>query len=120
MDIKCPFCGIEYEGDAGLYGQKVKCESCGKVFTVGGALGGVPKIHREKSSSAPSVSIPSNLSVDAKGLGWLKTMIFILVLANIFAAVHIYLLYHEINGLKSSLHHDLEEIFYRMGRMKLY
>ena len=34
MDIKCPHCGEEYIAEANEYGKFVKCETCGRGFTV--------------------------------------------------------------------------------------
>ena len=34
MDIKCPHCGEKYIAEANEYGKFVKCETCGRGFTV--------------------------------------------------------------------------------------
>lgn len=35
MNIRCPYCGVEYELDRTTYGRKANCGACGKDFIIG-------------------------------------------------------------------------------------
>lgn len=129
MNIKCPHCGTEYEVDKDNVGMFVTCESCGKGFVVG-AMSDV------KSGGMPHDGQPASCRSSGIFALWVCVIVLVLNLATLFVLCH--RINTEFSEMKEvvvrcasdlekrleqhdkSRHYDAEQIYDRMGRMKLY
>ena len=150
MNIKCPQCGMEYEVDQKDFGRFVTCQSCGKGFVVGAKPTTKPKWRANTSATGEyrgliNVAIWVCVSVLVLNLAAVITLCCLVhndQCATNAEIAKISKIISDMNedlcscaasiekreveisdGLKhmdESRHHDAEQIYDRMGRMKLY
>ena len=129
MNIKCPHCGTEYEVVKDNIGMFVTCESCGKGFVVGAR----PDV---KSGGMPHDGQPVCCKSSGAVALWVCVIVLLLNLAALIVLCYrINTDFEEIKEvvgrrtsdlekrmeqLDKSRHYDAEQIYDRMGRMKLY
>jgi len=150
MNIKCPQCGMEYEVDKNDFGRFVTCQSCGKGFVVGAKTDANSKgrddaSNQGKSRRLPSVAIWIGIAVLVLNLAAIITMCCLA--HNDLCAINAEIVKvrksidamnedigssaasiekraaeigEELKHMNESRHHDAEQIYDRMGRMKLY
>ena len=132
MNIKCPNCGMEYEVERKDFGSFVTCESCGKGFVIG-----AKSTHRAgvSDSTTRQAGEGSVSSIAA----WICVVVLVLNLAALITLcclmeggfaktdmemVKIYksidAMNEDLSSSASSLGKKVDEIYDRMGRMKLY
>ena len=150
MNIKCPHCGTEYEVAQKDFGSFVTCESCGKGFVVGvklGARGGAASSASQPVGGQTSNSIATWVCVVILVLNLTALVTMCCLMHGGFGKIDVDMakLYksidtmnEDLSGSASSLgkkideihsaleqmdksrHNDAEQIYDRMGRMKLY
>ena len=150
MNIKCPNCGMEYEVERKDFGSFVTCESCGKGFIIGansvtraGVASGAPQPLGGQSSK--SVATWVCVAILVLNLAALVTMCCVMHggfdridmgLAKVYKSIDamnedvsssVSSLGKKVNEIQGALeqmdksrHNDAEQIYDRMGRMKLY
>ena len=150
MNIKCPNCGMEYEIDRKDFGSFVTCESCGNGFVIGAkscARAGATSEASQSAGCQSSNSIATWVCVAILVLNLTALVTVCCLMHSGFdkinmeiAKVHksVDAMNEDLSGSASSLgkkidaihgaleqmdksrHNDAEQIFDRMGRMKLY
>ena len=150
MNIKCPQCGTEYEVDKKDFGRFVTCQSCGKGFVVGAKSDAKPKGRDDASAQGESrrltnIAIWICIAVLVLNLTAVITMCCLMnsefrKITEEVAKVRKGIdemnedvcsraasiekrageIHEELEQMDKSRHHDAEQIYDRMGRMKLY
>ena len=150
MNIKCPNCGMEYEVERKDFGSFVTCESCGKGFVVGaksGARVGAASSASQTVGGQTSNSIATWVCVVILVLNLTALVTMCCLMHGGFGKIDVEMvkihksidaMNEDLSGSASSLgkkideihgaleqmdksrHNDAEQIYDRMGRMKLY
>lgn len=150
MNIKCPNCGMEYEVERKDFGSFVTCESCGKGFVIGAKSthrAGVSDSTTRQAGESSVSSIAAWICVAVLVLNLAALVTLCCLMQGGFAKTDMEMVkihksidamnedlsssasslgkkIDEIHGaleqMDKSRHNDAEQIYDRMGRMKLY
>ena len=135
MNINCPHCGTEYEVEGKDFGRFTNCESCGRGFVIGTKSG--DNVVTAPADSQKSGDGKSNIVVWVCAVVLVLNLVMLVVMCCIVHSgfkelgvemTHVRTsvdamsdnIHGELKQMDKSRHNDAEQIYDRMGRMKLY